>query len=122
MYTHDAHTVFYTGDTINMVDNGKYMFPETLETNTNNEYNEIVINTLNHDENGNITKMQPDYIVYIKEKSQLGMEDIENDPIWVNSKRIASEFEIPIVMIDREKVMENEKNKIKEKKKGMHVE
>ena len=113
MYTHDAHTVFYTGDTINMVDNGKYMFPETLETNTNNEYNEIVINTLNHDENGNITKMQPDYIVYIKEKSQLGMEDIENDPIWVNSKRIASEFEIPIVMIDREKVMENEKNKIK---------
>ncbi|MCI8546594.1 MAG: hypothetical protein HFJ44_05095 [Clostridia bacterium] len=114
IYQKDAHTPFYTGDSINQSFKGKYTLPETLETETDNNYNEVVINTLNHDENGNITKMQPDYIVYVKERSHFELEDIENDPVWIKTKKAASEFGVPIIIVDREKVKESEKNKIKE--------
>ncbi len=58
--------------------------------------------------------MQPDYIVYVKERSHFELEDIENDPVWIKTKKAASEFGVPIIIVDREKVKESEKNKIKE--------
>ena len=112
IYPHDAHTPFSGGDEIYNDLNGSYMIPSTLEMNTDNRYNEVVINTLGIGENGQMTKMQPDYIVYVKDQSDLDLEGLENDPVWEKSKKAASEFGIPIVVIDREKVRESEKTKI----------
>lgn len=114
MHTYDAHTPYVGGDDIYYEGgwNASYMIPSTLEMNTDNQYNEVVINTLGIDENGQMTKMQPDYIVYVKGQSDLDLEGLENDPVWENSKRTASEFGIPIVVIDREKVKQSERAKI----------
>ena len=110
MYAHDAHTPFYGGDNIYNDLNSYYMLPSTLETNTDNNYNEIVINTLGIGEQGQMTKLQPDYIIYIKNQSDI--KDLDSDPVWENSKKVASEFGIPIVIVDREKIKNSEKNKI----------
>lgn len=112
IYPHDAHTPFYAGDDIYNDLDGSYMIPSTLEMNTDNRYNEVVINTLGIDENGQMTKMQPDYIVYVKGQSDMDLDGLENDPVWEKSKKAASEFGIPIVVIDREKVKQSEKAKI----------
>ena len=110
IYPEDAHTTCLGGDLIFPVMVGeKFTTPSTLETNTDEKYNEIVINTLSLDENGQMTKMQPDYIVYIKGQSDM---NIENNSLWEDSKKAASEFGIPIVIIDREKVKQSERTKI----------
>jgi len=115
VYKGDAHTPFYGGDGIYQKPIGStYVTPDTLETNTDNQYNEVVINTLSVDENGQMTKMQPDYIVYIKNESNTSIEELENDNVWMNSKKAASEFGIPIVVIDRGKIRESERTKIEE--------
>lgn len=110
IYPQDAHTPFYGGDDIYEDLDSCYMSPNTLETNTDNNYNEVVINTLALDEQGKIKKMQPDYVVYIKNKSDV--KTFDDDPLWEKSKKLASEFGIPIVVIDKEKVRESEKAKI----------
>src|SRR5699024_3334016 len=112
IYLHDAHTPFYGGDDIYNDLDGSYMIPSTLEMNTDNHNNEVVINTLRIDEHGQMTKMQPDYIVYVKGQSDVDLEGLENDTVWEKSKKAASEFGIPIVVIDREKVKQSEKAKI----------
>lgn len=112
IYPHDAHTPYYAGDDIYNDLDGSYMIPSTLEMNTDNRYNEVVINTLGIGENGQMTKMQPDYIVYVKGQSDMDLDGLENDPVWEKSKKAASEFGIPIVVIDREKVKQSEKAKI----------
>lgn len=112
IYPHDAHTPFYGGDDIYNDLNGSYMIPSTLEMNTDNRYNEVVINTLGIGKNGQMTKMQPDYIVYVKGQSDMDLDGLENDSVWEKSKKAASEFGIPIVVIDREKVKQSEKAKI----------
>lgn len=112
IYPHDAHTPFYGGDDIYNDLNGSYMIPSTLEMNTDNRYNEVVINTLKIGKNGQMTKMQPDYIVYVKGQSDMDLDGLENDPVWEKSKKAASEFGIPIVVIDGEKVKQSEKAKI----------
>lgn len=110
IYPQDAHTPFYGGDSIYNDLNSSYMLPSTLETNTDNNYNEVVINTLGIDEQGRMTKMQPDYVVYIKNQSDI--KNLDSDPVWEKSKKVASEFGIPIVIVDKEKIKESEKTKI----------
>ena len=111
IYTHDAHTPFYGGDSIYMKANDScYMLPSTLEMNTDNHYNEIVINTLGIDEDGQMTKMQPDYIVYIKNQDEI--ESLDGDSLWEKTKKTASEFGVPIVIVNLKKVKEREKAKI----------
>ena len=107
IYPHDAHTPFYGGDSIYNDLDSSYMLPSTLEINTDNNYNEVVINTLGIGEQGQMTKLQPNYIIYIKSQDAL-----DSDPVWENSQKVASEFGIPIVIVDREKIKESEKNKI----------
>lgn len=110
IYPHDAQTPFYGGDSIYNDLNSSYMLPSTLETNTDDNYNEVVINTLGIDEQGQMTKLQPDYIIYIKEKKDI--KDLDNDPVWKKSQKVAGEFGIPIVIVDKEKIKESEKSKI----------
>lgn len=112
MYPQDAHTSFDGGDDIYKNLNSTYMTPSTLETNTDNNYNEIVINTLGIDENGKMTKLQPDYIVYIKEQNDKEENVLKNRILWEKSKKVASDFGIPIVVVDKEKIRESEKTKI----------
>jgi hypothetical protein len=121
IYPNDAHTPFYGGDDIyNNLKNSTYMMPSTLETNTDNNYNEVVINTLGIDKQGQMAKLQPDYVVYIKDQSDMTIEDLENDPLWEKTKKVASEFGIPIVVVDKEKIRENEKTKIANMSKELH--
>ena len=82
------------------------------ESNTKGGYNEIVINTLKTDENGKTNKMQPDYIVYIMEHENYDLEELENNEVWLSSKKAASEFGIPIVVVNKEKIRQSEMNKI----------
>ena len=112
IYSHDAHTPFYGGDDIYNDLNSFYMIPSTLEMNTDNYYNEVVINTLGIDEKGQITKLQPDYVVYIKNQSDKDIEGLKDDSLWKETKKVASEFEIPIVVVDKEKIKKSEKAKI----------
>ena len=110
IFSSDSHTPCIGGDVIYPpTGREQYTIPSTLEMNTRGGYNEIVINTLSVDTNGQMTKMQPDYIVYIKGQGEIVAE---NDHLWENSKKAASEFGIPIVIIDREKVKQSEKAKI----------
>ncbi len=112
IYPQDAHTPFYGGDSIYNDLNSSYMLPSTLETNTDNNHNEVVINTLGIDKKGQMTKLQPDYVVYIKNQSDIDIEGLRDDSIWEKTKKVASEFGIPIIVIDRERIKENEKTKI----------
>lgn len=110
IYPHDAHTPFYGGDSIYNDLNSTYMLPSTLETNTDNNYNEVVINTLGIDEQGQMTKLQPDYVIYIKDQGDI--ESLDSDPVWEQSKKVASEFGIPIIIVDKQRIKESEKTKI----------
>ena len=61
-------------------DDSFYMLPSTFEMYTSLIWrNEVIINTLGIDENGQMTKMQPDYMVYIKQQSNLELDELEND-------------------------------------------
>lgn len=112
MFPGDAQTPF-TADKIFMeFQHSSYMIPSDLEMNTDNEYNEVVINTLGVDKQGQMTKLQPDYVVYIKSQGDADMNGMEDDSLWKKTKKIASEFEIPIVVVDTKKVREAEKAKI----------
>ncbi len=113
MYPKDAHTSFY-GDGLytEKYSNSSFVMPETLEMNTDENYNELVINTLKLDEDSKMTKLQPDYVVYIKKKTDIKIDDLESDEVWLKTKKVASDFGIPIVILDKEKIRENEKEKI----------
>lgn len=113
MFPKDAHSSFY-GDSVytEKYNGSSFVMPETLETDTKGDYNEIVINTLKLEADGKMTKLQPDYVVYIKKKTSLKLNDLESDEVWLKTKKVASDFDIPIVIVDKEKVRENEKEKI----------
>lgn len=119
MYSTDEATPCVAGDKLfREAQNSNYQVPTTLEACTGvNEmyskflYNELVINTVSQDENGNSIKMQPSYIVYIQENFQ---EDKENNVLWVESQKAAQQFGVPIVVLDREKIQQHEREQIVE--------
>ncbi len=56
--------------------------------------------------NSNGDKKQPSYIIYIADS--ITNEDYKNSPDYQKSLMVASQHGIPLVMIDRERVVENE--------------
>lgn len=56
--------------------------------------------------NSNGEKKQPSYVIYIADS--MTNEDYKNSPDYQKSLMVASQHGIPLVMIDREKVVENE--------------
>lgn len=56
--------------------------------------------------NSNGDKKQPSYIIYIADS--MTNEDYKNSPDYQKSLMVASQHGIPLVMIDRERVVENE--------------
>lgn len=120
MFPKDAQSSFY-GDGVytETYSGSSFLMPETLEMNTDENYNELVINTLKLDEDNRMTKMEPDYVVYIKKKTDIGLDELESDQVWIKTKKVASDFGIPIVIVDKEKVRESEKEKIATMSEGL---
>ncbi len=110
MYLKDAVTPFLFGDEL-FVDeyDSQYEIPAKLEANTYGGYNELVINTLSQNEGGRIEKTKPSYIVYIQENQQ---EDKEQNKLWMNSLKAARDFGIPIIILDREKIRQQQREQI----------
>lgn len=57
--------------------------------------------------NGKLERINPDYIVYLKIK-----EDFNSDQIWLESLKAAKDFNIPIVVVDCQKCLLNNIEKI----------
>ena len=57
--------------------------------------------------NGKLERINPDYIVYLKTK-----EDFNSDQIWLESLKAAKDFNIPIVVVDCQKCLLNNIEKI----------
>lgn len=110
IYREDAVTPFLFGDKLFIDEyDSKYETPSKLEANTYGGHNEMVINTLSQDKDGRIKKIKPSYIVYIQESQD---EDKENSKLWEASLRAAKDFNISIVVLDREKIRQQQREQI----------
>ena len=59
------------------------------------------------DKDGMLTKLQPNYIIYITDDSAPSLDCLAGK-VWENSKRVAAEFDIPILIINRDKIKRKE--------------
>lgn len=110
IYNEDSVTPFLYGDKLFRNENdSRYEIPSELEANTCGGNNELVINTLFQDEKGRIRKIKPSYIVYIQESEK---ENKDNNKLWEMSLKAAKDFEVPIVILDREKIRQQQREQI----------
>lgn len=72
---------------------------------------ETVLSRFYLDEEGNEHRRQPSYIVYVKTG-----EDYHEDPMYEESKKTARDFDIPVVMIDMRKVLNENRQKVEQRK------
>ena len=113
-------TSFYTEK--NLIADVNFRIPEELIKNTRYTNNEIY-RKRRKVSNGKLKKINPDYIIYLKEKSN---KNIEKDRIWRESLKAASEFSkndepLPIVIIDCEMCLKNNLSKINNNLKKMSL-
>ena len=113
VYESDVHSTMSDGIYVDY-DNAKYMSPEDLNIQTDDNYNEVNFKTITLDSNGKLTHLQPDFVIYIKEKTDTSLSELESDEIWTATRDIAIEFDIPIVIFDKEKIKNKEILSIKE--------
>lgn len=73
-------------------------------------HNEIVSDRLKYNEQGKYEKDIPQFVVWIKEDEN---ENRKEDDRWRMTKKAASQLGVPIVVIDREKFVIREAEKIK---------
>jgi hypothetical protein len=104
-------TNFYTEKTL--IAEVSFRIPEELIKNTRYTNNEIY-RKRRKTTNGKLKKINPDYIIYLKENSKM---NIEKDRIWKESLKAASQFSkdnepIPIVIIDCEKCLKKDLERI----------
>ena len=85
---------------------GKYFAtPKVLIDNTRFGYNELVLDRFYQDDVDNKIKVQPSYIVVYKID-----DNYTKTRMYKRGLRMAKEFGVPLVLVDVEKVKENEKN------------
>ena len=95
-----------------------FRIPEEMKNNTRCSYNEMIKERLIVNENGDVVKSKPNYIIWIEEdpKSEREMpswkEKRENKKKWIFTKKAAAQLGVPIVVIDREYFAERETQKI----------
>ena len=113
---------------INYQKNAKFMTPQETIDNTRHTHNEIVMERLVIDENGNVQKLKPNYVIWIEE--ELNEEIPSNDDIneksdpeelirsikWKQTKQAAAQLGVPIVVINREYYAQKEQAQIDEMK------
>lgn len=94
--------------------NAKYTDKEDFVTQTPQNYNEIIVDTLVKDDSSDDNKkLMPEYMIYYQKATDMTQEERNNDINWKNSIKAAKEFGIPIVIIDCEEIRKNEFEKIK---------
>ncbi len=97
---------------------GAFYMPKTIIDNTRHSHNEIIGERIVVDENGNVVKLKPDYAIWIEEDTEEmrnqpdWQEKRDNDPQWIMTKKLATQLDIPIVVIDREYFAKREMEKI----------
>lgn len=94
-----------------------FMSPDDLINNTRTDYNELVFERRDLSSNPKFYKKNPDYIVYFEEFDDMDITSItdadtiqllqEQQRILQESMKAASEFNIPIVKVNREKCAKN---------------
>jgi len=77
----------------------EFRTPDSLINNTRFTNNEVY-RSRRRIVNSKLERINPDYIVYLKTK-----ENYSEDPIWIESLKAAKDFNIPIVMIDCERCL-----------------
>lgn len=90
---------------------GAFFPPSMLPDMTRHNHNETVLERRLLKGDGQF-KRQPDYIVYITDSLE---NDELNSSLWEETKQAAQDFGVPIVLIDREKFLTREKNKMASK-------
>ena len=100
----------------------QYEFPTNLNNNTRHSHNEFVSERLvwNYEEK-KFEKDKPDFIFYEidSEHDPRDPEQIEKmskDKLWIRTQKAASQLGIPIVLLNKEKLLEKETEKIEELK------
>ena len=117
MFIADAHSnmsanpVYCVQDEENCTYKGK----EEFISETVNNYNEVIVDTLVIDDTSDSNKkLMPEYMIYYQRTSNMTEEERNNDVSWQNSIKAAKEFGIPVVILDCEAIRKNELRKIQE--------
>lgn len=84
----------------------EFRLPHELINNTRFTNNEVY-RARRRINNGKLERINPDYIVYFKKN-----DNFQNDSIWIESINAAKDFDIPIVIVDCEKCLLNNIEKI----------
>lgn len=84
----------------------EFRTPDSLINNTRFTNNEVY-RSRRRVINGKLERINPDYIAYLKTK-----EEFSSDPIWLESLKAAKDFNIPIVVVDCQKCLLNNIEKI----------
>ena len=86
----------------------EFRSPNQLINHTRQRYNEVVTERFIYDENGNVVKSKPDFVIAFGNS---------NTKIPDEEKRIAVQLGVPLVLIDREKIVQKEYSRIEVMKK-----
>ena len=86
----------------------EFRTPDSLINNTRFTNNEVY-RARRKVVNGKLERINPDYIVYLKTK-----EDFKSDSVWLESLKAAKDFNIPIVIIDCQKCLLSNIEKIEQ--------
>lgn len=112
IYTQDSATRT-KGDVLSSIKTGnkksEYRTPDNLDEETGcnlYQYNELVVNTFSS--NNPSERLQPSYIVYISKKPENEFEKKLEEKHWKESLEAAEEFNIPIVVLDQNKIMQSQ--------------
>lgn len=112
IYTQDSATRTY-GDILSSKKTGwrnsEYRTPDNLEEETGcslYQYNELVVNTFSS--NNPSERLKPSYIVFISNKPENEYEKELKERRWNASLEAAEEFNIPIVVLDQNKIMQSQ--------------
>lgn len=111
----------------------KFYGLQEMINNTRHHHNETVMERLIVDEQGNVEKLRPSYLIWVEDRKTDKFppefieppEDNENAMLkhkaqvhlWEETQRAAQELGIPIVIVNREECAEKEMEKIEEMKK-----
>ena len=93
----------------------EFRIPEETINHTRNRYNEMVLERLIVDKNGNLSKLKPSYVIWIEKDRKIDNncnERREKNPQWIMTKKVASQLNIPIVIFDMDYIQEREIIKI----------
>lgn len=85
----------------------KYRTPGQMIDHTRHTHNEIVTDRYFSNEDGKLEKLKPDFVIWVEDEISQNPREINDE-----TKRIAAELGIPIVVINREKFAQKESERI----------